>query len=213
MATGNFYQGNADKIYAVLMSYEIPILDDDGNETEDMETVAPESWEIDDFKENFIEAAKEAVKDTQFNFSPNYGLEDNNRDFNAHGLGSLYASKTYAGYSVGVTIKMGMRSAYYEGANLDWEVEVNYEGYNVDNVDNLEQEFIYRAEPNAGMAALLAKHASKWALTAEEELLEIVKKLYEDQSTPLVVTARFSNGETWYAKETPKTILKEIAIS
>ena len=61
MGTSNFYNVNARNVYAVLMNYERPVLDSEGEETDVMEDCAPDTWECDDFFSNLKENAEELL--------------------------------------------------------------------------------------------------------------------------------------------------------
>jgi hypothetical protein len=51
-----------------------------------------------------------------------------------------------------------------------------------------------------GMIKIQCKNAERFASDTAEELIEVVEEFYDKNSMPLTVTARFSNGETHYAK-------------
>jgi hypothetical protein len=53
---------------------------------------------------------------------------------------------------------------------------------------------------NAGLRKIQARNAEKWANSIKDSLISTVEKIFTEQSMPLAVTARFSNGETHYAK-------------
>ena len=59
MGTSNFHNVNARNVYAVMMSYEQPVLDENGNETDVMTECIPEYWECEDFMNALKEDAKE----------------------------------------------------------------------------------------------------------------------------------------------------------
>jgi DNA-directed RNA polymerase subunit F len=52
----------------------------------------------------------------------------------------------------------------------------------------------------AGMVKIQCKHAERFASNTAEKLIEAVEEFYKQNSMPLGVTARFSNGETIYSK-------------
>lgn len=207
MATGNFYS-ESGKYYAVLMNYERPILDDDGNETEETETVSPESYEYDDeisyIQERFAEYAKNTPF-VEFNESDQYL---NDRNFGGRIFGTLSMSKQYAGIWIEVHYQLIMRSGYYEGANLDYEYSFYTDSVEIEDITDVAFEYMQQLDYSnghynkpTGFATIQSKHAMAWLTKAFAQLDEAINKIYSECSTPLVVTARFSNGETWYQKK------------
>jgi hypothetical protein len=72
-------------------------------------------------------------------------------------------------------------SGYYEGANLDWVAYVE------DQEDGYEFELGEESVPD---------RVQKMA----QRVIEKIEGVYAKVSTPMTVTARFSNGETMYSK-------------
>jgi hypothetical protein len=72
-----------------------------------------------------------------------------------------------------VTITAVVRSGYYDGVNLDWHCHFEEYGENIEHL-------------------LPAAEAEK------NRLVELVEYVFSEFSTPLGVTAQFSNGETIY---------------
>ena len=199
MATGNFYNENANKIFAVCMDYEQPVLDDDGNETDEMETVSCSSYDYDDTKSNVIHEAKALAKEKNYGFSEHWGLKNNLRSYEGSGICCIYDTKRFGDINVTVTIGLVIRGAYYEGANLDWEYQYEVEGKEMDEIEFIE-DFDYYSDMNAGLKKIQGKNAEKWAEKTFNKLVAEVETMYEKISMPLTVSARFSNGETMYSK-------------
>jgi len=196
MGTSNFYNKNASKVFAVLMNYETPILDDDGNETEETETVSPEDFECDDL----IEDVQNHLKESKFySWIPSKPVWDNDRNYSGRKIGSLSVGKQYGGVSIDIGIEAILRSAYYEGANLDWELIITIDGADTDFEDFL-QDFSYASEMSVGLCTIVSRKALKWAEKMQNELIKEIEKIYTEISMPLQVMARFSNGETMYTK-------------
>ncbi len=195
MSTGNFYNKNASKIYAVLMNYERPILDEEDNETSETEVVSPEEWEIDCLLGNLL-SELEPKDYYQIN------RWDNNMNFAGRYFAEKTVSKNFAGTEFYVKIIAVLRGAYYEGANLDWEVETIVDCLEVDEPDEgyIKNELVYNGL-NAGLATIQARNACKWLENTRDELIAELEKVYEMYCEhKLVVSATFSNGETIYNK-------------
>ena len=87
MGTGNFYYQNASKVYAICMNREMPVLDEEGNETDEMEDYYPEEWEVNDT----LEYIQEEMKSKDYNFCPLDGLNnDAPRSFPSRNIGEWY---------------------------------------------------------------------------------------------------------------------------
>jgi hypothetical protein len=218
MGTSNFARGNASKVYAVLMNVEEKFcectecntkyweFDSEyqeqgetcntcGNElNHDTEYRAVEEWEIDDFVEYLRETAQEKTK---FNYRDLSGY-DNERNYGGRYVFQLQADKNFGDVNFDVRLKAIMRGGYYEGANLDFEIEVN------DDDEVYEQSFEWEFEMHSdlpkGMQVIQRKNALKWAQKTLETMKEDIESIFTQVSQPLNVVATFSNGETIYAK-------------
>jgi hypothetical protein len=199
MGTSNFHNVNASKVFAVLMNYEAPRLDDFGNETEDMEYHTPECFEIDDFIDNMKTEAQEFKHKTIKYYKDCDNDPHELRSFESTPLFQYYSNKTFGDMSVTVSINCVIRQGYYEGGNLDWYVTYDLSNYKGDEID-FQKDFIDCSNMPEGMRIIQSRNAERWAQKVTDELVEIVEDLFTKQSMPLVVTARFSNGETHYSK-------------
>jgi hypothetical protein len=241
MATSNFCRTNTSKVFAVLMNeertfkecsgcghkhYDYDYLEEDfkklsvcENECEDeefeekTEYEAPESYEYDDFKSYLRERAEEKVKGTPYIYSE-LDKSDNANQYTATDLFSLNISKWYGDIEVYLTIIGQIVSAYYEGASLDYRLEI-YNGsedcevsngyYKTTVGDILDDLFApkyehYESDMNRGLRTILLPKATKWAEKETEKMIDLIEEIFTEVSMPLVVTAQFSNGETHYAK-------------
>jgi hypothetical protein len=192
LGTSNFHRVNARNVYAVLMDYEQPVLDDDGEETDELEMRSVDDFEIDDFKENIIQHLKEKAEKEKYSWC--LGCKNDPHELRSFGsikLIRISKSKIFADIDVNVEINCVMRSAYYEGACLDWYIteEDSYEEY-ISNTSDLP----------IGMQKIILKHINNWITKTTEELIVFVEEIYREESTPLQVAAKFSNGETMYSK-------------
>ena len=202
MSTGNFYNKNASKIYAGLMNYE----DDEAGENGD-ETVT-RSCDEDDVQmlSDYIdELCEELKKNKKYNYYPDGKSWDNNRNFEGRIMGEVSVSKDFGDIGVDVSLQMIMRSGYYEGGNLDWELTILVAGsgeYDEEGLTDkaIAEDFEYNSRMPKGMQVIQARNAIKWVMGAKDLLIRDVEEIFTKVSMPLVVTARFSNGETMYAK-------------
>ena len=202
MGTSNFHNVNAYNIYAVLMNYEQEILDDDGNETEETETIAPDTCDIDFFIEDIrLQAEALAIKNN-IKYYKELEMKDPHslRSYESTELFQLYQSKDFGDVNVQVNINCVARHAYYEGASLDWYVTCTMAN-ETELIDDMDYEINeWMSCMGAGLRKIQARNVQAWATSIKDSLIETVEKIFTEQSMPLVVTARFSNGETHYAK-------------
>ena len=201
MATGNFYREDAERYYVVLAPQEIEKVDEEGIPTGDMELLYPDEWEIDEFIGMVQENFKEKCEKAEFNFDEFNGLEDNNRNFFVKPLGTVSKYKEYNGFTLEISAAIGIRSGYYEAANLDYKLNVTFENYDIE-IDGINKELFndFEVYETTGFNVIHSANAQSWAETALEELKEFVEKVLAENSNPYEVEARFSNGETIYKK-------------
>lgn len=179
MATGNFMNKNASRIFAVELNNE---------------------W---DHKDE-TDYAKSRIKDNtpkECEYFEDSGW-DGERNFGGHYLGYYTASRTYNCMEINITIKAIARSGYYSGMNYDYEIECEVGGkiYNcVPGVCDITGDFTWNAD-NGGLAKVHARYASDWIDNMERKMTDAMEKAFSESSTPLIVAARFSNGEEWYEK-------------
>ena len=97
------------------------------------------------------------------------------RSFPSKSIGSLdnYVESSDSESGIVVTVTAVVRSGYYEGVNLDWHCHFEEYGENVE-------------------------HLLPAAESEKNRLVEMVEYVFSEFSTPLGVTAQFSNGETIY---------------
>jgi hypothetical protein len=199
MATNNFYNKNASAIFAVLMNYEQPILDDDGNETDDTEHVSPESWEYDDL-------ILELQSAMQTKFGRDYvkgGQDDRDRNFYGTAIGRYLLDKTYMGVTIEIELTAMIRSGYYEGANLDWDITLHVDGYSHDDVPDALAEWEYQAEKeyNAGLVKANLRHVKLWTEKTCEAMRDSLEEIFAEYSdVKLRKVGQFSNGEAVYER-------------
>lgn len=203
MGTSNFYYRNASKVFAICLDYEQPILDEDGNETDENETVSCSEIEY-----------SEQIENVQYHMQENKGVfsyseseinsQFDNRNFCARFVGSLSANKKFGDVYVDIQINAFSRAGYYEGACLDWELSIDVDQYNYDNIEDVLSDLkdcnITSYTMNVGMVKIQSKNIQKWLIKVKDELVKLVEKSFENASTCFVRVGTFSNGETIYRK-------------
>jgi hypothetical protein len=174
MATSNFHNVNASAIFAVQLEDE---------------------WAYDDLVENLK---------SQLNNDPNYvdyGKSDPNelRSFPSRSLGSIRKYHQYKDFYVEVCVTPVIRSGYYDGVNLDWNVDYAINGDSYD-IDELENGIGYNTALPISKIKAYSLLAEKKAEKLKNEIVEKVESIFSDYSDRYGVTAVFSNGETIYHK-------------
>ena len=163
-----------------------------------------ESWEIDDWKSYFRECLE--------NVGGTYDEEvvhDRNRPVQY--LGYFQQSKFYGEEEFTVRLRMYYHVGYYEGANLDYDIEIDcgfgwekvdeelWNGSKVTIEDIVTNIFKYSDDLPAGMQKIQSKNAMKWIEKVKAETSEKIENLFSevcDNKLELIGTA--SNGESFY---------------
>src|ERR1035437_9178757 len=172
MSTGNFYNKNASNVFAVLMNHEQPIQDEDGNDTEETEEVGADEWEADDLNEE-IKAICEDIKKYSYYHDCKH-WEDGLRSYDGLIIGNLCTSKCFGDIEVSIGIEIIRRNGYYEGANLDWNVEIELDGSKYDDAD-FGEDFGYNSSMPKGMVKIQQRNAERWADKAKDEMIEEIE--------------------------------------
>jgi hypothetical protein len=173
MATSNFHNVNASAIFAVRLEDE---------------------WAYDDLVENLT---------SELSNNPDYvdyGKTDKHelRSFPSRSLGSIRKYHQYKDFYVEVCVTPVIRSGYYEGVNLDWNVDYLINGecsYDEPNFEVADVEWYGKISKSKAI-----QYADKKAEKIKNEIVEQLESLYNDYSEKYGVTAVFSNGETIYHK-------------
>jgi hypothetical protein len=187
MGTSNFYNRNASKVFAL----------------EDVE-----GWEYHDYMDR-IECLKERVagiaeKLKGVNYYPGGHDPHELRSFNSTILGRLCISREYKGLEVNIEITAILRSGYYEGANLDWNIDYQFNGQEgseaAPELTEIAENLSYYGNCSENRAGSLSPAVLRWFELSGQKLINALEREYKKQAMPLRVAARFSNGETWYEK-------------
>ena len=202
MGTSNYYKINASKIFAICESYVQSKYDEEGNETGETEVYSPDEWEYNENLNNINERLIEKLKD--FNFiEKNVISQHENRNFPSRYIGTFYKTATFGDINVDVEINCYSRSGYYDGACLDWELNICLDNNECDSTDSVFETFVYNCcsfTMNKGMLVIQGKNCDKWVNKTKDTMIELIESVYEECSTPLKVVSRASNGETIYER-------------
>jgi len=122
----------------------------------------------------------------------NYEIEKNDCYDNERNFCGTYINKIiHRLKEASLIINPIIRSGYYEGCNLDYEIEIlDYSGYKVDSI----QDLINDLKADNLPYKLIEKSFNKHLKLMVNEL----EKIFENYSTPLNKIAQFSNGEAVY---------------
>jgi hypothetical protein len=173
MATSNFYNKNASKIFASEIE----------NEFDYDDLIDNVSYDIQDKHNSYYVTNKKYI--------------DNGRYLKY----SLVESVSYKDDTlIEVFINPIIRSGYYSGANLDYEYEYYFEGEEVYDPADIQDYLEYRLGYSEKKATKISDSRFKRLERIKNKLSKQLENIYESHTTPLVVTARFSNGETIYSK-------------
>jgi hypothetical protein len=176
MSTSNFHNVNASAIFAVPLENDF--------DYEDL---------VDNLK-------SELSNDSDY---VDFGKTDPNelRSFPSRTLGSIRKYHQYKDFYVEVCVTPVIRSGYYSGCNLDWNVEYSINGeYTYDEPNFEVADVEWSAKISKSKAVQYAKLADTKAEKLKNEIVEKLEALYNDYSDRYGVTAVFSNGETIYHK-------------
>ena len=176
MATSNFHNENASAIFAVRLENEY------------------------DYEDLVCNLESELSNNPDY---VDYGKTDKHelRSFPSRTLGSIRKYHQYKDFYVEVCVTPVIRSGYYEGVNLDWNVDYLINGecsYDEPNFEVADVEWYGKISKSK--AIQYAKLADKKAEKIKNEIVEQLESLYNDYSEKYGVTAVFSNGETIYHK-------------
>jgi len=115
MGTANFLNKNAYKTYAIENCEEAEFIEEDIYT--EIEKKLPKGWQM-------VEADE----------------WDNERNYPAKYFGEVYQYFEFYGVEVTATLKLCIRSAYYNGCNLDYDFEFIVDGSDYETIDEVENE-------------------------------------------------------------------------
>lgn len=168
------------------------------------EYIVPEDFEYEDLKDNILHDIK-AIGGYESSMS------FNDRNYHRAALGELSKSKVYADVEVEVKITAIIQGAYYEGATLDYLIQVSIEGddwdystgsyYDNDMSDILDEvgEIQDYRGLNSGMVSIIRPKVESFLETTIDTLSEQMDNLLEKYSEhKLNKVGQFSNGGAVY---------------
>ena len=189
MATGNFYVKNANDVYAFAMEAE-------------------DCFDFDDSLDGIKEAGI-----SKYGFEETSGSDGDRNYCGDYILDKSFGGKNFynSGLTVNIDITIIARGGYYQGANLDFELEVmndNYYPYKLgesedDLIDDMADEFVDYCDEvyNYGLRKCFKKRYKAFLEDYIDEAIEYTNKVLEslcEEEYCLIGTA--SNGETLYRK-------------
>ena len=212
MATSNFYIKNAQGYYAFNDTYETE------NDEGVMEEVTRDEWDWEDLMDCICYRGEEGkIFNCPSTEKQNRRMEarnicETNTDWLTFGNGNAWTTET------NVESVIVIRNGYYAGAVLDYDVKVmssqgdNFYLSDYDNVDDMIDDYMdtlkdiieWKGEQhkwNVGTFKLQQKNIRKWIEKRINTHIENCEKFCKENcEMELAVSARFSNGETWYCK-------------
>jgi hypothetical protein len=169
MATQNFHNVNANNIFAVEIQDE---------------------WDYDDLIEN-LKHEVDYLDDTRKD-------EHELRSFPSRVIGCNYTEKLYTHFRVELELTVVVRSGYYSGVNLDWTPTFNIDGEEFEDLDDITEHLTYYYDFTEKQAARYTEWLKTWHERELESLVERTEQSFRYYTTPLGITAVFSNGEAMY---------------
>lgn len=193
MGTSNFYRKNTSKVWSVQTSY----FDEELNEQTQDEFI----WE--DTRDNVSSSLEVIAKQKKRSYYEDNSLKVNDlRSFPSTSIGKYCDYFQFCNTEFKVELIPHTTSGYYEGFNLDFDIQFSAVGIYGD-YDNL-QDFIadvkeFLLEENKALRMNLG-NLQRRLETLLSEMIDEVESVFEMYSTPLEEFAKFSNGETIYKK-------------
>jgi hypothetical protein len=165
---------------------------DDNDEPTGKFIDGPEEWEVKDRMDYFRD---ELVHENFYCVDNN--AHDNNRSYPGQNLKTWWANKTFADVQIEISITAKVISGYYEGASLDWEVELFMDNCSYDAIDVTD--FVNHCNHNKGVAIFTYPKVDKWIETTKQKMIDEMEKIFETFSeVKLQTIAVASNGEAFY---------------
>ena len=191
MGTSNFYRKNTSKVWSIETSY----FDEELKEQTQDEFI----WE--DTRSNVSSSLEVIAKQKRRSYYEDDSLKVNDlRSFPSTSIGEYCDYFQFCNTEFKVELIPHTTSGYYEGFNLDFEIQFSTIGIYGD-YDNLQdflsdvKEFLF--EENKALRMNLG-NLQRRLETLLSEMIDEVESVFEMYSTPLEEFAKFSNGETIY---------------
>jgi hypothetical protein len=196
MGAPNFGRGNASKIYTMFFPTEEFVLNEDGEETEELEYIHPELDEI----EEGIADIKWQLKELHYGSHSGSDRRNDGETF----LVNLKQYKNYGDLEAYVEIYCFLEHGYHEGARLDWRINLGFNNSDFDDEIDLSQiqdEYGYSSDLSVGLQKILSPKVLVWLEKTKQEMIEKVEDVYDEVSgLKLKLDGVFSNGEAIYSE-------------
>jgi len=182
MGTSNFHNENATRIYADECDYE--------GAYEDLVSNVRYSLQ-----------AKDEAKTIQFTFDDDISLDSELRSFPARSIGTVYENFSFLNADINVELIPLVRSGYYEGANLDYEVSFILEGENFESITDLISAIQDYPEDYDTTPGLIAIHSNNLQNRLEKSfntLVEETEATFAELTIPLIRLGGLSDGTSVY---------------
>lgn len=179
MATSNFHNKNASYTFVGLLENE---------------------WDYDDLKENLRDALMRNE-----NLGQVHSCDDMEKDGLRSYGGTIIATveskekKQYQDFEVYFYMEVIVRGGYYEHCNVDWNMYFSISGDTFPLDEDVENA-LWGYVDHEGMIGRYAEWIQNWITNNQDEFRVEVEKSIAEHTSPYGVSARFSNGETWYKK-------------
>jgi hypothetical protein len=184
MSTTNFYNKNADFIYACELEDDFAYDDllEDLRQVFRSAATNPKVKAIADFEE---------TRDTR--------ESDYNRNYPGRIIAWVWSeTKRYQDFEVVLSANIIVRSGYFSGVNLDYEIGFHIDGEEHQE-DDLDEVCLYSELPGTRRAYQLAL-AKRWFDRHYARFTDAIEAIFRQHATPLQLVARASNGEAFYEK-------------
>jgi hypothetical protein len=122
----------------------------------------------------------------------------NHRSYSQRKLGHKSYSKSFGDVDIEVRIVAIITAGYYEGACLDWDIELYQDGVETCEIEDWKR-YTY-TDMSAGLCRIQEGNASKWVSKMTDKLTDEMEQAFAKIATPYRLIGRASNGETFYEK-------------
>lgn len=199
MGTSNFYWQNAKNCYAIIAE---DYYNEDGEILDEYE----EGCEVVDRTDDEIDYIEDRLKEDGWDREDKW--LPGGWDSKLIASRGSYKEVTEGTGTVWITKEIILRCGYYEGANLDWDFKIeyawDYRRSEYDDLTAMAEDITddLLSDWNEGLRVMNRAKIVRRVLAILEKTEEDCEKVCKSFTTPLRVSACFSNGETWYEKIT-----------
>lgn len=133
---------------------------------------------------------------------------NDNHNYGGRILGRIIATSDFFGQEIKLVKRVIVRSGYYDGANIDHDLEMSSEHtyeFKIAKDDDFKQcvesvieDFVWQETMTKAQGAQHLKNMIKRFEAMQTALDDAFEYIATQNATEYEVSARFSNGETWY---------------